>query len=88
MYDFVSGLIAMGDIVAALFFLRFWSRSRDSLFASFAAAFCLLALVQALLVVTDGMREEHSWIYLIRLAAFLIIIAAVVGKNRRPRRED
>jgi hypothetical protein len=28
-------------------------------------------------------REEHSWFYLLRLIAFLVIIAAVINKNIR-----
>jgi hypothetical protein len=81
--QFVSGLITMGFVIAGLFFLRFWTRTRDLLFASFAAAFWLLAANQALVAVLDIPRDERSWIYLLRVAAFAMIIAAVVWKNRR-----
>ena len=80
---FISGLITMGLLVAGLFFLRFWTRTRDFLFAAFTAAFWLLAANQALIVIIDAPREERSWIYLLRVAAFAIIIAAVVWKNRQ-----
>ena len=80
--QFVSGLIAMGFLVAGLMFLRFWTRTKDKLFAAFAAAFVLLALNQALVALIDVPREERSWIYLLRVAAFMLIIAAVVAKNR------
>jgi hypothetical protein len=76
-------MITMGFLVAALLFLRFWTRTRDMLFAAFAAAFVLLAMNQALVVLIDVPREERSWIYLLRIAAFGLIIAAVIWKNRR-----
>ena len=81
--QFISGLITMGFLVAGLFFLRFWARTRDLLFAAFTGAFWLLAANQALVAIIDAPREERSWIYLLRVAAFAMIIAAVVWKNRR-----
>ena len=79
--DFLSGAITMGFLVCGMFFLRFWVRSRDSLFLSFAIAFWLLAAGQALLALTGIPIEERSWLYLIRLAAFLLIIVAILRKN-------
>lgn len=81
----LSGLITMGFLVASLFFARFWRRTGDALFAAFAAAFILLALNQALVIVLNLEREELGWIYLLRLAAFTLIILAIVGKNWRGR---
>jgi Family of unknown function (DUF5985) len=81
MFDFVSGMIAMGFIVAGIFFLRFWTRTRDWLFLAFAVAFWLLAANQGLAALADIPREETSWIFLLRLLAFIIIIVAVVLKN-------
>lgn len=80
---FVSGLIAMGFAVCSVFFLRFWRRTRDSFFLVFAIAFFLLALNQALTTLLGLPLEERSWLYLLRLAAFLIIIVAIVRKNTR-----
>lgn len=82
MFYLLSGLIVAGDLIAALFFLKFWRRSGDALFAIFAAAFLLLSLGQALLALTNVPVEERSWIYLLRLAAFVLIIAGIVHKNR------
>ena len=79
--DFFSGMIAMGFAICAVFFLRFWRRTRDSLFLVFSIAFLLLALNQALSTMLGLLLEERSWLYLLRLAAFLIIIAAIVRKN-------
>ncbi len=87
--DFISGAIAMGYLVAALFFLRFWRRTRDSLFAIFSLAFCLLAANSAAFPLAGVSRAEgEGWLYLFRLAAFSLIILAILGKNMRagPRR--
>jgi peptidoglycan/LPS O-acetylase OafA/YrhL len=73
----------MGYLIAGLFFLRFWSRTHDLLFGAFALAFWLLAANQGLVALSDSPREEHSWFYLLRLIAFLVIIAAVINKNIR-----
>ena len=82
-YTFLSGATTLGFLIVGLFFLRFWHQTRDILFAAFAAAFALLGLNQALLALTELQVEERSWLYLLRLAAFLLIIAAIGYKNRR-----
>ena len=81
-YPFFSGVVAAGFLVSGLFFLRFWRRTRDGLFISFALAFWLLGLGQTFVALTDIPVEERSWIYLIRLAAFLLILLAIFRKNR------
>ena len=85
LYDFLSGAIVMGFLVAGLFFLRFWTRTRESLFIAFALAFWLLGLMQALLVFANIPDEERSWLYLLRLAAFVLILASIANKNRSQR---
>lgn len=82
LYDFLSGGLTAGYLVAGLFFLRFWRRTHDGLFLSFAFAFWLLGVGQAFLVLTNIPVEERSWIYLIRLAAFSLILLAIFRKNR------
>lgn len=84
--SFGAGAIAMGFGIAALFFLRFYVKTRDGLFVAFAAAFFLMALNQALVTLLAVPREEQSPIFLLRLLAFLLIIAAVLMKNLRSRR--
>ena len=83
--DFVSGAVTLGFVVAGLFFLRFWKRTEDSLFLAFACAFWLLGVAQALLALGCMPVEERSWVYLIRLAAFALILAAIARKNRPAR---
>ncbi len=67
--------------MAGLFFLRFWRRTRDSLFAAFALAFWLFAANQTLVAVWGLEGDERGWIYLVRLAGFSVIIAAILKKN-------
>lgn len=83
LFDFLSGAITMGFVVAGFFFLRFWKRTRESLFLAFATAFWLLGLGQAVLTFTDIPVEERSWLYLLRLAAFSLILVSIWRKNRR-----
>ena len=83
LYDFLSGAVTLGFLLCGLHFLGFWKRTRDSLFLAFAFAFWLLGLNQALLALADIPVEERSWVYLLRLAAFVLIIIAVVAKNRK-----
>jgi hypothetical protein len=85
-FQYVSGAITLGYLIAGLFFLRFWRRTRDLLFLVFAFAFWLLASNQALVALAGVPREEQSWIYLLRLAGFTLIIVAIVLKNLRPQR--
>jgi hypothetical protein len=73
----------MGFLVAGLFFLRFWRRSQDRLFLAFALAFWLLGAGQAMLALTNIPVEERSWLYLVRLAAFSLILVSIALKNRR-----
>ena len=82
---FVGGLICGGYVTVALFFLRFWRRTGDRLFIAFAA-FCLLAASQGASVLLRLPEEDRSGVYLLRLAAFALIIAAVLAKNVRARR--
>lgn len=81
--DFLAGAACMGQVVIALFFLRFWQRTRDRLFLFFAASFVVLTVER---IVRSAMHEETDWapyVYLVRLAAFVLIIIAIVDKNRR-----
>lgn len=82
--DFLSGAITMGFVVAGLFLLRFWKRTGEGLFLGFALAFWTLGLSQGLLALANVPDEERSWLYTLRLLAFLIILGSIIRKNRRP----
>ena len=79
---FAGGLLAAGYLVAALFFMRFWRESGDRLFAMFAAAFVLLTVQRVLLALQVSLMEDEVWSYVIRLVAFLLILFAIIDKNR------
>lgn len=85
LYEFLSGAVTASFCIVGLFFLRFWKRTADPLFMTFAIAFWLLALAQAILALGGIAADERSWIYLIRLAAFLLIIFAIICKSRATR---
>lgn len=83
LFDFLSGAITTGFAIAGLYFLRSWRRTREPLFLAFALAFWLLGLTQALLAFTSMPVEERSWLYLVRLTAFALILVSIWKKNRR-----
>lgn len=75
---------------AGVFFLKFWRASNDRFYLLFCSACWLLALERVVLqVVTQAqspistaLTEANSWVYLIRLAAFVMILFAVIEKSR------
>jgi hypothetical protein len=81
LYAFLSGAVSCGFFICALMFVRFWRRTRDPLFFAFALAFALLGTGQGLLSLGNVSAEESTPIYLIRLAAFALIIFAIARKN-------
>lgn len=82
MRDLISGMLIAGYIVAGLHFLKFSRSSRDRLFVMFAIAFWILAAQRAALVLTSSIHEAAVYLYVLRLAAFALIITAIADKNR------
>jgi hypothetical protein len=78
---FLAGLFTMGFAVIGVFFLRFWAKTREPLFAGFALSFWLLAAGQTVTVFRGIGHENHGGAYLLRLAAFVLILVSIVGKN-------
>jgi hypothetical protein len=70
--------------VVGLIFLKHWRATRDELFASFAAAFWLMAANRLALVMVGENQEASTLIYLVRFAAFALILWAIVRKNMGP----
>jgi hypothetical protein len=81
MIEFLSGAVTMGFVIAAVFFLRFWRKTRDRFFVAFSVAFFLLALNQALAQWLGAADERVMYTYLLRVLGFVIILAAIVDKN-------
>jgi hypothetical protein len=79
------GALVVLCLIASAFFLRYWSATRDRFFLWFAAAFATLSVNWVLLGFQIG-GEYRTGVFVVRLVAFLMIIAAIVGKNAvRPR---
>jgi len=78
---FLQGGLVTGCLIIGLFFLRFWKQSKDQLFLYFASAFWLLGINWIVLAFTAS-TEHQPFFYLIRLAAFALIIFGVWQKNR------
>ena len=85
LYPMLMGAVAMASFVATLFFLRFWTQTRDPLFLFFSSAFALDTFSRIALAMSHPSDELEPFYYLARLAMFGLIIAAIVQKNR-PRR--
>jgi uncharacterized protein DUF5985 len=81
---YINGAVTALCIVVALFFVRNWRRAQDRFFLFFAIAFVLFAASWALLG-SPAMNEHAVWPYGTRLAAFVVILVAIVDKNRRAR---
>jgi hypothetical protein len=81
--QFLLGGVVMGCLVAGLFFLRFWRKTKDRLFMIFALAFWILGVNWMLLAMTSPEDEaRRALFYVLRLVAFILIIYAIVDKNR------
>ncbi len=78
--NFLGGAIAAGYAVASLFFLKFYIRTKDRLFAMFCAALLILGSTRVWMVMIDDPNESH-YLYLLRLFAYLLILGAIVDKN-------
>jgi hypothetical protein len=81
--SFFAGAATISLLVVALFFLRFWKKTRDPLFLYFAGSFAFLMFER---IVRAAMAVETEWapyVYSLRLTAFVLIIVGIVGKNRR-----
>ena len=70
-------------LVVALCFARLRVETKDRLYTGFAIAFVLLAVNWTLLGIQAASGDSSVLAYVPRLLAFLLIIAAIVDKNRR-----
>jgi hypothetical protein len=78
----ILGAVAMASSVAALFFLRYWRKTRDLLFLLFALAFAVDALTRVALGLGGVASEQEPFFYLARLVTFALILAGIIHKNR------
>ena len=78
---FLLGVIAAFSAIAGVFFVRFWRETHDSFFLAFAVFFFVEAGNRVALLFLTRPNEGSPWIYVIRLVALLIILAAILQKN-------
>lgn len=84
---FLLGVIVTASLTAAGFFWRFWRQTRDGLFLAFSAAFAIEGVNRMAFLLVDKPNEGSPAIYLVRLVAFLLLLGAIIAKNRgTPRR--
>lgn len=80
MHSIIDGAVAMGFFVATLFFLRFYRRTKDRLFGLFGLAFAVMSVNRIALA---NATDDNGDLYWVRLLAFVIILFAMVDKNRK-----
>jgi hypothetical protein len=84
MDQYLNGMITAANWIIAVLFLRYWRDTGDRLFAIFAGSFIALGLSRGRTLMPDA----HEWIIatqLLRFAAFVMILLAIIDKNL-PRR--
>jgi hypothetical protein len=79
----LSGMILLGYAAIGTFFFRFRARTGDRFFGFFGCAFWLLVIERILLIWVFPNQEEKSYVYVVRLIAFLFILYAILDKNRK-----
>jgi len=82
------GAIAMGSLIAGLFFLRFWKDTGDRFFLFFAVSFLVEGFNRAALGLSSDPNEGRPFFYFIRFLSFVLILLAIAHKNRRKEPAD
>ena len=83
MIEFLLGATTMASAVVGLAFLRFYRRTHDRFFLFFAASFWLDALSRVWNWQRDPLNESDTVVFVVRLIAYSLILAAIVDKNLR-----
>ncbi|HEY7027323.1 MAG TPA: DUF5985 family protein [Gemmatimonadales bacterium] len=78
------GAVAMGTLAIGLIFLRLWRDSADRFFLFFALSFFVQAFNRVALSFATSPQEGSPWHYGVRFLAYVLIILAIVDKNRAP----
>lgn len=82
---FLLGFVAACSFIAALFFLKFWRATRDSLFLAFVFFFAIQGVTSAALLGVEHPNEGGVWNTVARFLAIIGVLAAIVWKNRAER---
>lgn len=81
--NFMTGGNAMACLIISFFFWRYYLKVYDRFFLFFSLAFLSFALERITIVVGQVQSEYFAAIYSIRLAGFVLIILAILDKNRK-----
>ncbi len=79
---FLYGGLTVMCFIAGLFFLRYRAMQRDPLFGWFALAFWCFGASWCVQAIDLSLQEEVPYVYVLRLVGFVLIILAILGKNR------
>jgi hypothetical protein len=88
MDQMLIGAIAAASLAAGLFFFRFWRSTHDRFFLLFAFSFWIEGVNRVVLYASVGLDDDAPVYYGIRLLAYGLILAAIIDKNRGPRRRE
>lgn len=79
--DFLSGMIAAGYAACSLVLLRLWMRGGDGFVRSLALTLTMLGVAQAFVTFAGSANDNQGYVYLLRAAAFCILIIDILRKN-------
>jgi hypothetical protein len=78
---FLLGVIVTASITAGIFFLKFWRQTRDLLFLAFGVAFLVEGVNRTTLLLAPSPNEGSASIYVVRLLAFVLMLAGILYKR-------
>jgi hypothetical protein len=81
--QFLYGGLTIMCLAIGAFFLRYWHLQRDRFFVWFTIAFWCLGASWGVHLLIASSSETGPHVYVFRVVAFLLIIAAIIDKNRR-----
>ncbi len=80
---FLSGVVFVCFAASSLFFFKFWRKTRDPFFLTFALACLSLAVERIALLYLGHGGEIRAGVYFFRLIAFLLILISLYHANRK-----
>ena len=84
MNEILMGATAALSLVIGLFFLRFWRNTHDRFFLFLSASFVLQGIDRLLQHGEWQWPRDTAAQYTLRVLAYMLILAAVLYKNRAP----
>lgn len=82
---FIAGMQVMVAFIIGVRFLKYWRLSHDPFFVWFAAAFWMFGTGVMIRAFDIGESEHGHLVFLPRLAGYLMILMAILNKNRQSR---